>query len=55
MQLLEQLCRDQNDDQKNEESQKEDYEEPPPRPPTRRCMFYREDTDVVKVLRSKQI
>uniref|UniRef100_A0A1I7TZI2 Cyclin-dependent kinase inhibitor n=2 Tax=Caenorhabditis tropicalis TaxID=1561998 RepID=A0A1I7TZI2_9PELO len=53
-QLLEQLCRE-NYEHTNDETKRDDYEEPPPRPPTRRCMFYREDTEVVaKILRSKQ-
>ncbi|PIC15368.1 hypothetical protein B9Z55_022372 [Caenorhabditis nigoni] len=58
IQLIEQLCKETNNgEEKNDttETKKEEFEEPPPRPPTRRCMFYREDTDVAKILRSKQL
>ncbi|UMM38993.1 hypothetical protein L5515_016227 [Caenorhabditis briggsae] len=58
IQLIEQLCKEENNgEEKNTttETKKEEFEEPPPRPPTRRCMFYREDTDVAKILRSKQL
>lgn len=53
-QILEQLCQDTKDDRNCDDGKKEEFEEPPPRPPTRRCMFYRDDTEVVKVLRAKQ-